>query len=412
MPRPTRFLTSAAIAWAALSCGPGARAPATSPRPMSACDTPEGAVGCEPTVSQTIHVDALEVEVFGVARREQGGSWQARLTNTAAETVRAILDLRAMPGMWAGPNWQQQFVVELPPGTTLDVAPWFVLRALTSASALRVRLYVAQGTDSLITSTPRWEQRYEFGAEPAAQRFLATFDSAGVDGITVYAGRSTMSRGELHRNAVERSAAAARIAEMLRVAPPAHVRIVFYPDEVRKLADTGHRGVGFAFGTTIVEVRNDSVQLNPYHELAHIIAAQIGDPPALFNEGFATYVSEHLGTPALPDFGWGVRTIDDVVCELARTERLIDVDRLFDFTEIGSEASNSTVAYPQSAAIVEFLIRRYGIDKFLAAYRELTATEDVDERHRNRAAVARIYARSTVELGQAWHTDLVCGGPS
>ena len=72
-----------------------------------------------------------------------------------------------------------------------------------------------------------------------------------------------------------------------------------FPDAKSKKEETGNPGDGWAFSNNIVEVYNEKTKLDPFHELAHIISGEVGNPPAMLDEGFAIYVSEKLGTDAL-----------------------------------------------------------------------------------------------------------------
>jgi hypothetical protein len=52
------------------------------------------------------------------------------------------------------------------------------------------------------------------------------------------------------------------------------------------------------------------------------------------------------------------------------------MEKLFSFTEIGSDATRAPIAYPQAASISGYLIERLGWEKFLAAYRVLQNQSD------------------------------------
>jgi len=113
------------------------------------------------------------------------------------------------------------------------------------------------------------------------------------------------------------------------------IRLVLYPDSATKTSQTGHVGSGFASARTIIEIFNDSVQLDPYHEVAHIVGGERGSPPAVLDEGFAVYVSQSLGADALKYLGAPGATVSQVVCGYLRSGTLIPLGRLFRFTDRG-----------------------------------------------------------------------------
>src|SRR6185369_11438722 len=128
-----------------------------------------------------------------------------------------------------------------------------------------------------------------------------------------------------------------RICSMLSMSRK--IRLVFYPDAETKRKEIGHAGAGYAFSNNIVEVYNEKTKLDPFHELAHILAGKLGDPHAMFNEGFAVYISEKLGSDALRYLGSAGKTIDAVTGEHFKEEKLFKLEDLLGFTEIGSEKS-------------------------------------------------------------------------
>jgi hypothetical protein len=154
--------------------------------------------------------------------------------------VLAVLDLRAVPGLWMIPNMETRSALPLAPGQ---------------------------------------------------------------EGI--YAWKGSLTERQVDTIAAKRLVGMKAIVTLLGVRPPLRVRLVFYADDHTEIEQTGHQGVGWAFGTTPVEVYHDTVQLDPYHELTHIIAGAAGSPPAAFNEGFAIYASERLGADALRFLGYG-----------------------------------------------------------------------------------------------------------
>ena len=117
----------------------------------------------------------------------------------------------------------------------------------------------------------------------------------------------------------------------------------------------GHQGAGWAFGNTIVEIYNENQKLDPYHEAVHVLMRPYGSPPALFNEGFATYMSERLGTHALKNLGGGKSSIYERVRELKSKGEWIELEELFTYAKIGTKESRPPISYAEAAAFVKFL---------------------------------------------------------
>ena len=161
-----------------------------------------------------------------------------------------------------------------------------------------------------------------------------------------------------------KSSALIEIAGLLDVAPPARVTLIFYRDEETKKQDTGHAGLGWAEGNTIIEVLNDDTQLDPFHELVHVVGAALGHPPALWDEGFAVYASERLGADALGPSGQPGISVRTAGCNLVRTNQALPLAQLFDFTELGSRETRGPISHPQSGSFVQYLIETYGLPRF------------------------------------------------
>jgi len=184
------------------------------------------------------------------------------------------------------------------------------------------------------------------------------------------------------------------------------IRIFFFPDEASKKNATGHSGTGWAFDNNIVEVYNEKSKMDPYHELTHIIAGQLGDPPAALNEGLAVYMSESLGADALKELGSPGKTVDEATAAGRNQGQFIPLETLLTFTDIGSEESSPQVSYPEAASLVKFLINTYGLEKFRLAYSSLKNADDPQGVDSNRHTFKRVYGASPQEIERAWLAGL------
>jgi hypothetical protein len=181
-----------------------------------------------------------------------------------------------------------------------------------------------------------------------------------------------------------------------RLNPEFHepVSIYLFPDADSKLAYTMHRGMGWAHGNLLVEIFNAKERIDPHHEMAHIVAGSIGNPPAMLDEGFAAWSQAgHV---------WDGHAVDAWAAGFAARGLLWPLARLFTFTEIGSDESRAPIAYPQSASVVNYLVATYGFEKFLAAYRTLKRGQD----ERNLAEFQRIFGRSIADVERDWLSSL------
>lgn len=225
----------------------------------------------------------------------------------------------------------------------------------------------------------------------------------------IYYAAGTLAEENAHEIARTRESGYQAVRDFLGVQDDVRIRLIFFDDEESKAEWTWHRGVGWAFGTTIVEVYNDDVQLEPFHEATHILAASVGYPPAIFNEGLAVYMSELLGAPALEDLGGGSRSVYQRVQELRADGEWIPLRELLTYTEIGSRQSRSTVAYPEAGAFVKFLADTYGREVVLELYGSLVNSSDRAVQQENERVLERICGTSVGVLEREW--QLAMGVP-
>jgi hypothetical protein len=202
--------------------------------------------------------------------------------------------------------------------------------------------------------------------------------------------------GEIARR---RERAYRELAATINPAFQEKVAIYFFPDAESKLAYFGHRGMGWAPGGNIlVEIFNEKEQLDPNHELVHIIAGSVGDPPALFSEGLAVYLQESEK--------WDGFHIDAWAKAFDEHKMLFPLEQILTFIEIGPEESKPAIAYPQAASIVKYLAGRYGFDKLMQAYKELKGGSDEAIIESNRRRFSQIFGISIANLEKDWLANL------
>jgi len=233
-------------------------------------------------------------------------------------------------------------------------------------------------------------------------RLLPTMEKRVTEHFDIYFFKDSTTAKEIDRIAEQRDKGYRETCRFLGRDSDVRIRLIFFEDAKRKQRETGHQGAGWAVGTTIVEVYNEKEKLNPYHEAVHILMGPYGSPPAAFNEGFAVYMSERLGAPALSAMGGGQLSVYRRARELKENNEWIPLEELLTYTEIGSKESRPLVAYPEAASFVKFLIETYGKDKFLRAYKDLQNSSIEDVQEHNKDTLEKIYGKPLRELEKEW----------
>lgn len=218
----------------------------------------------------------------------------------------------------------------------------------------------------------------------------------------IFCYKGSTAEKDIDKIAEQRDRGFREICRFLGKDSDVRIRMILFADAATKYSHTGHQGAGWAFGNTVVEIYNEKQKLDPYHETAHILMGPYGSPPALFNEGFAVYISERLESHALAAMKVGESSIYERVRELSGKGELIGLEELLTYTEIGSGKTNPPVAYPEAASFVKFLIDTYGKERFLKAYRTLRNSNDKAMQQQNVKALETIYGKSLDELNNEW----------
>lgn len=225
-----------------------------------------------------------------------------------------------------------------------------------------------------------------------------------------YYKNSTAER-ELSSIAQTRERGYAQIVESLGLSGlPSDKKIVLFlfEDMKTKFLDTGTIGLGIASGNTIGEVYNKKQRVDPYHETTHILMGPYGEPPAILNEGVATYMSERLGgAPALRYLGGRDQTLYARVRDFKQKGEWISLKELLTYTDIGSQGSRTVLSYVEAGAFVKFLIETFGKDRFLDAFKKLKNSEDPKIRCQNQEELERIYGSPLQKLEEDWERSFL-----
>ena len=184
------------------------------------------------------------------------------------------------------------------------------------------------------------------------------------------------------------------IKKKLKIDYKEKITVFLYENSLKKIAMHFHAGEGLAYGNTIVEVYSKDSSLDPYHELTHIVARTLGDPPAILSEGLAVYMQK--------DHKWRGKNIDISSREFIESGKFIPLERLFTFTEIGSKQSQPRISYPETGSFVKFLSDKGGIEKFKALYSNLKNSSDLDQIEENKKSFYKIYNTSVESIEKDW----------
>jgi hypothetical protein len=234
------------------------------------------------------------------------------------------------------------------------------------------------------------------------ERLLPEMEKRSTKHFDIYYFKNSTAAKEIDKIAEQKDKGFREICKLLGKDSDIRIRLVLFEDGLTKHAETGHQGRGWAYGNTIVEVYNEQEQLDPYHETTHVLMRPLGNPPALFNEGFAVYMSERLGAHALDDLSGGTATIYERAGELKSKNEWIELEELITYDEIGSPGSRPPIAYAEAACFVKFLIDKYGEDKFLQAYETLKNSNSKVVHWTNKMALQKIYGKQLYELKKEW----------
>ena len=234
------------------------------------------------------------------------------------------------------------------------------------------------------------------------ERLLPTMQKRITEHFDIYYFKDSTAEKEIEQIIEQKEKGFEEICDFLGKDSDQRIKMIFFEDGETKRKATGHQGAGWAFGNTIVEIYSEKQKLDPYHETVHMLMRPFGNPPALFNEGFATYMSERLGVHGLESLGGGQSSIYQRVRELKSKNEWIPLEELITYTDIGPGWSRPPIAYPEAASFVKYLIDIHGKDKFLQAYKQLLNYGSKQVQEQNIEKLTNIYGKSLKELERQW----------
>lgn len=221
------------------------------------------------------------------------------------------------------------------------------------------------------------------------------FETEESEHFTYFFHSGTTAEKELPMIAEKREEAYWKISGKLSIDYKEKVRFFLFPSSREKTFYTGHTGGGGARGQTIIEVYNNEIKLDPWHELTHIISRCINaDAPSLTSEGLAVYMVAYMT-------GEG-RQIDKKTIQFNDDGELIPLRKLISL-EIGTRESKPHISYPESGSFVKYLIETYGMERFQRLYAEVDKAQSTDEKNRT---INKVYGKSLDLLEKEWLSNL------
>lgn len=331
------------------------------------------------------------------------------IMNRTGKTISVGIDLRAEAGLWFR-SWQRQFAFTVAGGRRQSIRATYRFFDITPAAVLRVRVGRAEPVAGGLQITDvALDRSYAVGEDnPAARGVKDSFHEFRTEHLDLFVSRAFPADTDIAQIASERENALRMLVALLEIQPQRRIRVVLYADAVSKTRDTGHTGAGLTRGDNIIEIYNPKTRPDPFHELTHVLAGQVGSPPALFSEGLAVYVSERLGRRALDTLGHQGAAIDDVACDLLTSGHSVPLQVLLRYNEIGSKTSAPRVAYPLAASLVKYLVEVEGIARFLEVYGALVNSDQAEQLQRNEGVFAEMVGRSLGEVERGWRQHLGC----
>ena len=225
------------------------------------------------------------------------------------------------------------------------------------------------------------------------------FEHVDTKHFTIYYYPESYAARDIGKIKLNREAACSKLSKFFNMELNQKVSLFFFPNEKAKYEVTGYRGPGEGQGHNIMEVLNDSVEVDPYHELAHIFIYQISKPPALFDEGLAVYLSEKFGDNGLLRIlGYPGKTTNEVLKIFLKKNNFLDMDSLYVLHDL-SDSKNVIMTYLQSASFVKYLVEKYGKGKIL----KLISAYSEDKKNYDPTVFYKVYYNTRLdEMVKSW----------
>jgi tetratricopeptide (TPR) repeat protein len=313
----------------------------------------------------------------------------------------------------SGVIWEAVYPALLPPRYSGDTTLDYFVRP--DHGRLHVECTVEDGTGTLIHNESgeftfeapyRGEyvlQPYRLAREGVAWegRLLPPFRVQVSEHFVVYFFPDSDAENDLERIIELREKIFQRLSRDMKIDYSGKAVLFLYPDAELARKITGHRGDGWSYGTTVMEVYGPRRRIDPSHELVHLLASRIGSPPVLFSEGLATSREKEFDNA-----GRYPADVEAWCRGFLREGALIPLVELMEATSLGDELTRPRVAYPESACFVRHLLDRYGWEKFRQAYAELTGSSEPTVQRENLSRFEKIFGESLRQEESEWKEEV------
>jgi hypothetical protein len=341
-----------------------------------------------------LQVKHLELGAMALGKNH----FSLELVNARTTQANLTLEWIAKAGLSEGED-RHLWEFELKPGENKKIEGDYTFSSLSPFAKIFVNIW-----EGKIKGDPFFRERFHIGVEnPALAYDLSKFGNVSGRHLNLYFLPGTLAASKSREILVEREAGLAKIEEMIGMRFDGTIALILYPDMATKTADTLHTGEGWAFDRMMVEIYNKDTQLDPFHEMTHIVTGTLGSPPPLFDEGLAIYVAETLGSDALEYIVGPGHKIDEVLKGYKQQGKLIPLVELLAVANIGDTPERAEIEYPEAASFVEYLIEAFGLETFRKIFSTLEAGDAPDK---NRESLENITAKTFVELETQWLSQL------
>ena len=161
------------------------------------------------------------------------------------------------------------------------------------------------------------------------------------------------------------------ISSVLKITPPDKIKYFLCetPEEVGTLVGDNEPNNGMAcYPNTIYAVYTENLQCIGFHEDAHIISNFINMPEnTAIREGLAMYFDRQW---------WGINIWDWTLYYIQK-RKYVGIDKLLDETIFDN--TDCTISYPILGAFVDWLISTFGVDKFIALYKNEEISSSIEK---------------------------------
>lgn len=341
-------------------------------------------------------------------------SVRLRLRNEGGDAVSLAVRIRSFfLDSGSGVVWEAGYPVLVPRGNRSEISLDYFVRP--DHGRLRVELEAEDGQGRRVHEEVKESdfeapyrgsyvlQPYRLAREGVAWegRILPPFRVRESEHFIYYTFPSSDAEEDLEKIVTQRERIFQRLSREMEVSLPGKAIYFFYPDSELARKITGHRGDGWTYGRTMVEVYGPRRKIDPNHEMVHLLALRIGSPPVLFSEGLATSREKDF------DNAGRYRAEVEAWCRgFLREGALLPLTELMAITSLGEDLTRPRVSYPQSACFVRYLLERHGWGKFREAYAELSGSDDPAVQEENLGRFERIFGMSLRESEAAWKEAL------